>query len=754
MYSYNLKKTFTIFIMLISLFLRSTVFVAYAYAQEGTTAPTEIPVPTDIPVSPTPEALTPTPTEIPTPPASPTPPLVPELPFAPTAPDVPTQGTQGTSPTVDIPNLDRPEVHRRLERKPKEDSVVVSENAPSVGVVADGNVGDTTVTTGNANSSASIVNDANTNLSSSTPLGNGGVNVENKTNGDSSTNTGSVSQSDNTTTTQNNSANVVNNLQETANTGNNSTSKNVGDSTIQTGTANTSGTIVNSINTNADGVQTFQFDVVDDHVGDIVLDLSSTANCTSGCGGQSQVTNSNNGSNSINTSSLDQTSETNTFQNNDATVENNMLLDSNSGGNHADKNTAGDSTITTDDANVNANILNLANNNIDGNVILAVVNVFGNLVGDIIMPDPNSNNICCANNANVQNSQNGNNSTNTANASLTNDETINQFNNAEIENNLTYSANTGGNDASKNTGGDVTIDTGKASVIAQTINIANMNLVGGNYWLVLVNEAGQWIGKIIGGDGSNVATSDNLAFEVDPTGVVTVANTNNGSESTNTGTVSQDTTNTVNQTNDAKIVNNVNLSANTGNNSTSKNTGGDNSITTGDATIVANIVNFVNNNIVGDGKLYVTVINVFGSWLGDFVGPGQQQETGPIAQEPGTGGSENTNTSGQNDTSGNNGTGSGNNANTVSQTNSSPTQTITRRIALAGKILGLSTSSNAEDEISESAGEADVPSQEVSVVDASTKRKIHINLAWSLLGLPLFAGYLVVRKRKASNGEN
>lgn len=47
--------------------------------------------------------------------------------------------------------------------------------------------------------------------------------------------------------------------------------------------------------------------------------------------------------------------------------------------------------------------------------------------------------------------------------------------------------------------------------------------------------------------------------------------------------------------------------------------------------MVANIVNFVNNNIVGGGKLYVTVVNVFGSWLGDFVAPGQNKS---LAQAP------------------------------------------------------------------------------------------------------------------------
>ena len=56
-------------------------------------------------------------------------------------------------------------------------------------------------------------------------------------------------------------------------------------------------------------------------------------------------------------------------------------------------------------------------------------------------------------------------------------------------------------------------------------------------------------------------------------------------------------------------------------------------IGTGDAKIVANIVNFVNNNISGGGKLLVTIVNVFGSWLGDFVGPGFSPDPDPVAEE-------------------------------------------------------------------------------------------------------------------------
>ena len=115
-------------------------------------------------------------------------------------------------------------------------------------------------------------------------------------------------------------------------------------------------------------------------------------------------------------------------------------------------------------------------------------------------------------------------------------------------------------------------------------------------------------------------------FAINENGEITAINSANGSGSANNASVNQSNNNTIVQTNNANIVNNVNLSANTGGNTASNNTGGDSSIKTGDAKIVANIVNFVNNNIIGNGRLFVTVVNVFGSWMGDFVTPGTHKE--------------------------------------------------------------------------------------------------------------------------------
>jgi hypothetical protein len=132
-----------------------------------------------------------------------------------------------------------------------------------------------------------------------------------------------------------------------------------------------------------------------------------------------------------------------------------------------------------------------------------------------------------------------------------------------------------------------------------------------------------------------MAASEGTVFTTNEKGEVVASNNGNGADSNNTTNVTQTTDNTTVQNNNAVIENTLDLSANTGNNQASMNTGGDSNIITGDANIIANMINFVNNNVTGNGKLFVTVVNVFGSWLGNFVTPGQHKEvtTGQLATQ-------------------------------------------------------------------------------------------------------------------------
>src|SRR3990167_3951321 len=497
------------------------------------------------------------------------------------------------------------------------------------GILSDGNVGNTFIDTGDVNSNGNIFTTANSNISEGgNCCGNGGIGVINDGNGSGSSNTGSATVSENNTTDQSNSASISNGLTGASVSGQNSASNNTGgDSFINTGDASTTGTIITSANTNIDGVTVAEFNIVDDHIGDYILDFS--AGCVSGCDGFTGLAqNSNNRSNSDNDAIINSDTNNTTNQTNNGTVNNDLYLTANSGDNTVSGNTGGDSYITTGGATVVGNVLTFLNNNLSGNVILGVVNIFGDLIGDIILPESAFSAFACATcggNTTLINSGNGDNSDNNTSSNQTVIDTINQVNVADIDNNLILTANTGGNSASGNTGGDAYITTGNANVTAQVLNIASNNIIGGNWWLVIINRAGQWIGQIVGApQGASFAGSYGTEFAVNENGEITAINSGNGTGSTNNASVDSTINNTTNQTNNAEVNNNIYLSANTGGNSTNDNTGGDNYITTGDAKVIANLVNFVNNNIVG-GKLLVTFVNVFGSWMGDFVAPGQQK---------------------------------------------------------------------------------------------------------------------------------
>lgn len=642
---------------------------------------------------------------------------------------------------------------RDVEPTPTESATTTRADGPSSGV------GDVEIETGDATSATQVTNTGNTNLAGSAVAESDDSTLEsaqiiNAMNGTGSSNGSSATINNTDTTSQTNSASVNTNLNSSTVTGDNSASDNVGDTSITTGDANTSGTVLTMVNTNAQGVMVSEFNVVDDHVGDIVLDFA--ANCVLGCAGSPSVVNTGNASGSINTGSLDTTHTTTTFQDNEAVVGNDLVLTADSGNNTASSNTGGDTEITTGDANVAANVVTFANNNIAGNVIYGIVNIFGDLIGDIIFPEDQLH-TCCAGSIVATNTGNGSLSANTSDVEIVNTDTTFQANTADIENNIIFEADTGNNSTSRNTGGDANITTGDTSIDANLLNIANANLIGGNWWIVLVNEAGNWVGKILGApENAFFAGSEGSEFDIDENGFITVTNSKNGSMSTNTGSVTQTTNNDTYQTNNAQIENNLYLSANTGGNSANDNTGGNSDITTGDASIIANLVNFVNNNIVGNGKVFVTVVNVFGSWLGDFVSPGQTKEekTEQIEQI-----AQNTSDS-QSSSIGDTKMLGGVQFSTTSNSSlSDPTPTLqtisspqtnesidtTGGLQNGASVTGVSTnSSSSKNTVTPRVLGAKYSRDTVHNKD---KKVIHLNLAWLLLAAP-FIGLVFLEKKK------
>ena len=181
-------------------------------------------------------------------------------------------------------------------------------------------------------------------------------------------------------------------------------------------------------------------------------------------------------------------------------------------------------------------------------------------------------------------------------------------------------------------------------------------------------------------------------------------------------------------------------SGNGGNNSSSRNSTGNNSVTTGDASVIANIVNFVNNNVIGSGRLFIAVVNVFGSWLGNFVGPGFEKENNA---DNGIGGLSENNQSNQNN--------SGTTSNTEQAVEDDPQTASVNTLVnnSSSGVLGLFAGSK---ESSIASSDEESSDEEIAFAgggDDTTagKKVVRVNLAWLLTLLPIGFFYMIIRKR-------
>jgi hypothetical protein len=163
---------------------------------------------------------------------------------------------------------------------------------------------------------------------------------------------------------------------------------------------------------------------------------------------------SGNGAESENEIEVESEVETEIFQENKAEIENCVEAEVESGDNEAENNTGGDVTITTGPATANININNLANAN-----LAAVVSSFGSgpaWIGTEI-------------------SNNGAKSENEIEIEQERFTTIVQDNWAKIFNRVEAEVESGDNEASDNTNGDVAIHTGPATANINLNNKANLN---------------------------------------------------------------------------------------------------------------------------------------------------------------------------------------------------------------------------------------------------------------------------------------
>lgn len=151
-------------------------------------------------------------------------------------------------------------------------------------------------------------------------------------------------------------------------------------------------------------------------------------------------------------------STTSVEQNNTANVSNNIDANANTGNNTANGNTGGDVTINTGNANTEVSVnSNINQSKVDANGGSVAVNNQGSVDTDVSV------------------SGNGDNSNNDINLNLNRLIQVVSNNLTNLSNSVNATSNTGDNDASGNTGGDVNITTGNAKTSVVINNNLNSN---------------------------------------------------------------------------------------------------------------------------------------------------------------------------------------------------------------------------------------------------------------------------------------
>lgn len=252
-------------------------------------------------------------------------------------------------------------------------------------------------------------------------------------NGAFSDNTVKVANENTTVVDQSNTANVENNISSNASTGGNSSSFNTGgDSRIVTGDAVSSTDVSTAVN----------------------LNQAVLKDC-GGCDNDNlNVKISGNGAYSENAVKADNENLVSLSQDNDARISNNIDANTSTGKNDNSYNTGGDSIIVTGDAKTAVSVENQANAN-----FAQIGGSHGNSGGSSVAITGNG---AFSDNA----------------VKLKQDSTVvlDQYNDADIDNDIRAKAYTGNNDASFSTGGDTAIVTGDAKTYVGVDNKANFNV--------------------------------------------------------------------------------------------------------------------------------------------------------------------------------------------------------------------------------------------------------------------------------------
>lgn len=295
---------------------------------------------------------------------------------------------------------------------------------------------------------------------------------------------------------------------------------------------------------------------------------------------------------------------------NQAVVNNELNVNGVSGNNDVEKNDGG-ADVVTGRIQILANIMNFINANFSGEKWqFIMVNVFGNLTGDIILPDTqqflgaDGEGSVSASNQNAHDS-----SSNNQSASSFEQTNIVNENNVELNNSVNANGVTGNNNQLGNDDDSHTVNSGKTDVASQILNYLNFNITGNNWVFLVVNVFGKWMGQIVGYAGNDpINAPDNGTF--------TALSVGSGSSDENANYDNVESNTDVTNNNNAVVNNTINAQGVSGQNDVNQNDGST-SITTGWVEIDANLLNIINTNITGRSWM-VVFLNVFGDFFGNM----------------------------------------------------------------------------------------------------------------------------------------
>lgn len=368
-------------------------------------------------------------------------------------------------------------------------------------------------------------------------------------------------QDNDNTVTNTTGAALNNTIDATSQSGDVAATQNKKVGAVSSGDATATTTVVNQLQSQSslDGgtVATFTANIQGDVSGDLVIDPANLAQNTA----------------------VDPTGMTNAQISNamSGSITNNINLAATSGDATASGNrTVG--SVTTGDANVLANVINMINSVVAANQsFVGTINIYGDYTGNILMP---------ADSLNALLGSTGTISSGTA---------VDTSDAATIANNVDLSAASGAAlaDYNRRVGN---VSSGSALTNLTILNLTGHQVTAANCLLVFVNVLGTWVGLILDAP----AGTTSAAYGGGVTANTALPSGSNTTSSNNFG-----------------ITNNITLAAASGDAAASHNRRvGD--VSSGDATASANIANIVNSSFSLSNWFGILFINVFGSWHGNF----------------------------------------------------------------------------------------------------------------------------------------